>query len=139
VSKESLRHAYEATDFRVEDAPDGPFSLRVGEPSSTIDRLLTATGVNHWTYITACNPGSQLLSDAENARRMQELGGRVRELGFTTYHGKGVGTIGNWPPEPSLLVLGIDEPQAVALARQFGQAAILIGRLGEPARLLETG
>ncbi len=50
--------------------------------------------------------------------------------------GAGVGTGGDWPPEPSLLILGIREEDALHLARRFGQNAIVAGTLGEPARLV---
>jgi hypothetical protein len=135
-TKKSLLAAYKATNYWVDDAPCGPFHFRIGEQCPALDRLLSETGFNEWVYITACNPGSRHLPDAENASRMFELESRLRTLPCVICHGRGVGTIGDWPPEPSLLVLGLSEDQGLELGRSFGQAAIVVGRRGEPARLL---
>jgi hypothetical protein len=127
-SRDDLEAAYRATDYRVDDAPGGPFVIRIGE---RCDRLADVD----WAFVTACNPRSQRLSDEQNARRMTELetvvGGR-----WLFYPGHGAGRDGRWPPEPSLLIVGIVESDAVELARRFGQNAFVAGRAGEPARLV---
>jgi hypothetical protein len=132
---DSLRTAYESTEFWVDDAPSGQFYLRCGERSPTLDRLLTDAGLNDWIYITACNPGSRRLSDDENASRMQQLEAQLQALPCVIYHGRGVGTVGDWPPEPSLLVLRLGEREGLEIARTFGQNAIVAGTRDEPARL----
>src|SRR4029077_14063585 len=135
-SKESLRTAYEATDYWVDDAPGGAFHFRIGERSAQIDGLLAEIGFGDWVYITACNPMSRPLSDEANAGRMIQLETRLRALPCVAYHGRGVGTIGKWPPEPSLLALGLREDQGLELGREFSQAAIVVGSRGEQARLV---
>ena len=135
---DSLRASYEATEFWVDDSPCGPFYIRCGEQSPMLDRLLADSGMNDWIYITACNPAScQFLSD-ENVRLMQLLETKLRALPCVIYHGRGVGTVGDWPPEPSLLVLGLREDAGLEIARTFGQYAIVVGQHGEPARLSWT-
>ena len=131
----SLRGAYESTDYCVDDAPGGAFKIRCGERSPQVDHLLADAGLDDWVYITACNPGSHQLSDAENGRRMIALEARLQALPCVAYRGRGVGTAGDWPPEPSLLVLGLDEAQGLALGQEFGQVAIVVGRRGDKARL----
>jgi len=126
-----LKEAYEATDYRVGDL----FTIRCGALSAPLDALLTDHGHEHWAYITACNPGSLHLDAAENRRRMADLARRITCLGLPTLEGEGVGEGNDWPPEPSLLILGIGQTAAVELGREFGQVAIVIGRRGEPARL----
>lgn len=126
-----LKPAYEATDYRVGDR----FTIRCGERSPSLDALLAESGHDTWAFITAWNPGSTALDTAENLRRMTDLSDRIALLGLPTLEGEGVGTGGDWPSEPSLLVLGIGASEAVELGRAFGQVAIVIGRLGEPARL----
>ena len=59
----------------------------------------------------------------------------MKHHGFEFFHGWGVGTRGDWPPEPSLLVLGIDEEQARKVGAEFGQNAIVVGRTGAVAEL----
>lgn len=126
-----LRPAYEATDYRVGDR----FTIRCGERSPPLEALLTESGHDTWAFITAWNPGSIVLDTAENSRRMTDLCGRIALLRLPMLEGEGVGAEGDWLPEPSLLVLGIGASEALALGREFGQVAIVAGRLGEPARL----
>jgi len=132
-----LEVAYCATAFRV-DAPGSSFELRVGRTSEPLDRMLAGEGKSSWAYVTACNPGSEALPEAENAERMSQLQAEVRSAGHPFYPGEGKALHGGWPPEPSLLLLGIDADAARQLAARFDQEAILVGRRGEPARLRWT-
>lgn len=134
TDRERLRAAYEATDYRVDEGPRGGFTIRVGARSADADALLAATAAEAWAFITASNPRSVQLPAAENVARMARLERRVRERGLVAYAGTGVGA--DWPPESSLLVIGLAEPEAVAVAREFGQHAIVVGSRGTPARLV---
>jgi hypothetical protein len=129
-----LAAAYQATTYVV-DAPDGPLSLRVGRTHADLDRLLARHGVTSWAFVTAYNPGSIRLDDTANRARQRQLEEAARALGKAVLPGRGVGDDGTWPPEESLLVLGISEPEAVSLGRRFGQAAVVCGETGAPARL----
>lgn len=129
LDRDALEAAYLGTDYRVEDFPTGPFTIRIGEP-------IAALSAFDWAFVTACNPRSVLLSDEENARRMADFEKSVQHNGWRFYHGQGVSRDRRWPPEPSLLVVGINESEAVELAKAFGQNAIVAGRPGEPARLV---
>jgi Protein of unknown function (DUF3293) len=131
--RESLDAAYRATVYTAE-TPAGPVALRIGESNADLDRLLDARGVSSWAYVTAHNPGSRSAPSLENEACQRELRAAVAKTGFVFYEGAGVGH--GWPPEPSLLVLGISESDASALGRRFGQNAIVFGELGEPARLV---
>lgn len=137
--RERLQVAYEATAYRVDVGPRGGFVIRVGARCAEVDSLLAATGADTWAFITACNPRSVRLSDAENAARMARLERLVRQRGLEAHAGAGVGADAEWPAEPSLLVVGIAEGEAVALARAFDQHALVVGRSGEPARLVWLG
>lgn len=132
----SLEAAYRSTDYRVEDAPGGPFAIRVGQACPELDRLLAEMGEADWAYVTACNPGSVRLADDENARRTAELEALVRAGGWRFFRGHGVGRDGGWPPEPSLLILGMVETEEIDLGRRFGQNAVVAGRVGQVARLV---
>jgi hypothetical protein len=129
-----LEAPYRASTY-VADTPAGRLGIRVGQASEPLDRLLDDRGVTSWAYVTAYNPGSQRLPPEANAARQRQLEEAVR-VAYATYRGEGVGDDGRWPPEPSLLILGIDEPAAAALGRRFGQAAIVCGSRGEAARLV---
>jgi hypothetical protein len=118
-----LEAAYRATDYRA-----GDVTIRIGE--------VAAIDADSWEFITACNPGSVPLPDAENAERMARLEAEVHAAGFRFQRGEGVGRDGSWPPEPSLLILNADEPAASEFGRRFGQAAVVFGERGRPARLI---
>jgi hypothetical protein len=98
--------------------------------------LLVEEMVLQWAFVTAYNPGAQLLADYSNSSRQEELCKAVEQLGYSYLHGYGVGTITDWPPEDSILILGIDREQAESLGGQYGQKAIVVGRYLEPAKLI---
>jgi hypothetical protein len=131
-----LESAFLATDYRVDAGPDGPFVLRIGDPSPDADRLLARHARSEWAFVTACNPESELLTHSENEHRTAELEAVCLFRGWTFYAGMGVGRDGLWPPEPSFLMVGVSESEAIEVARHFGQHAIVAGRTGEPARLV---
>lgn len=125
--REELKAAYQDTDYRVDEFPTGPFTVHIGEPCPELAPV-------EWAFVTACNPHSQQLPEAENDRRMAELEDFVS--GRWQYHrGSGVGRDGTWR-EASLLIVGISEPDVVELARRYGQNAIVAGRARESARLV---
>lgn len=129
--RRKLSAAYTAALYRV--FTDPPFVLRVGEPSAELDALLTSHAADTWAFVTACNPGSVVLSGEENAVRMTRLLDVLS--GFTTYPGEGADPAGGWA-EPSVLVVGIGRTVAVEVAKAFGQNAILAGERGGPAELV---
>ena len=131
---DALRRAYQATDYRVSGAA-GPFSIRCGESCGPLDALLAAAKAESWAVITASNPRSVRLADAENRRRHEALVDAVRRRGLAHHPAIGVGDDGSWPAEHGLLVLGIDAAEAVALGRAFEQLAVVVGRRGGQARL----
>jgi len=129
-----LEAAYRNTCYIV-DHPDGVFGIRIGLACVRLDALLTKAGVATWAYVSACNPRSQPVAATDNAARHARLLTRVRALGLTACSGRGRADDGDWVEE-SLLILGLDEPAAVALGAAFGQNAVVVGRLGESARLV---
>ncbi|MFN0056368.1 MAG: DUF3293 domain-containing protein [Planctomycetales bacterium] len=136
---ESLRAAYLATAYQVDDAPGGPFVIRIGERSEPLDRLLETLRCSSWIYITACNPYSRPLDADENRRRMLQLEARLWKLNCRVFRGQGVGDDRHWPPEPSLLAVGLSESDGRLLGREFHQCAFVAGRRGEPAELVWLG
>lgn len=130
-----LEEAYFNTSYWVEDVKK-PFSFRVGKSSPQLEDLLKRHGTATWAYVTAYNPRSIPLTPVENERRNAELLHVVQDMGYRTLSGHGVGDDGMWPPEKSLLILGIDRHTAYELGRSFGQNAIVVGEEGRPPELL---
>jgi len=130
--------AYAKTDFDAV-TPAGTVRIRVGETNQTLDALLDSHQAGCWAFITAFNPGSRPLSDQENIHRHEQLRGLVSAAGYRWFEGQGVGQGTDWPPERSLLILGITLPEAIYLGRRFGQLAIVAGTRGEAACLQPCG
>jgi|LakMenEpi03Aug12_release.lakeMendotaPanAssembly.Ray.scaffolds.fasta_scaffold272044_3 hypothetical protein len=131
-----LDAAYRATSYLVAMPDGGRVVVRCGERSEPLERFLAEAGVDHWAFLTACNPRSTRLGDAENALRMTRLDAALRDRGREWLAGEGQGDAGDWPPEPSRLVLGIEEADAIAIGRLFEQNAIVAGSRGRAARLV---
>ena len=77
-----LHTAYKATIFAV-DAPGHRFTIRIGEHHPAVDQLAAnMLGVDKttWCHITAHNPRSEKLSNAENDRRTSALEHDLKEL-----------------------------------------------------------
>ena len=125
-----LEDAYRKTTY----AAGLSLKLRVGEPHGFLDDMLDFRGLEEYAYLTAWNPGSQKLSDAENRERQDKLKARLKGK-HPMVEGVATADDGAWSEE-SVLVLGIPRADALALAREFGQAALLAGRKGGAPELV---
>ena len=105
----------------------GNFVFKVGERSPELIALLKSFSTECWAYLTAENPQSHILSSEENAVRTERLEQRLKERGFQFLKGQGRSLDHSWPPENSFLVLGVAEKEAVELAVEWNQKALLIG------------
>lgn len=131
-----LAAAYLGTDYLVA-LPGGEVALRIGEPvPARLARELAAEGALEWAFLTAWNPASRVLDDHTNQARQSRLVAALREAGFPVWPGEGRGRDGRWPPEPSVLVPGLGEAEAVEWGRRFEQNAVVIGRTEGVARLV---
>ena len=136
-AREELRAAYTRAIYRADLEPE-PVYLRVGEPSPALDRWLAAQAARCFAFLSAANPGSVPLSDRENLLRSERLVARLREDGRVFERGESYeAASGGWR-EASLLVCGIERQAAIALARDFGQVALLLGEAGAAVELVFT-
>lgn len=124
LQRDTLARAYRRARYRVADDGAG-FDMGVGEACEPLRALMARHGVDTGAFLTACNPGSALQSDDDNRAAQALLRAAVDNAGFVVLDGAGLDPDGDWPPEPSLLVLGIDRQQAGALAERFGQNAFV--------------
>jgi len=127
--------AYRATRYEVDDG-GVRFAIRIDAPCAALDALLAARGVEEWAYLTAWNPGGQRAAEAANRAAQARLEAELAAAGRPFLRGASVADAGDWPPEPSLLVLGMPRAEALALAARYGQEAIVAGRRGGVAELL---
>lgn len=121
-----LIQAYLRTVYRLVEPR---FDVRIGRPNPALDRWLNQSGWGTYAFITACNPGSVLLPDAENKRRQdalfRALCAQGMQVPLPAVH---IGAGGDWPPEASWWIPELAAETAVALARQFGQNALVFGQ-----------
>lgn len=134
VVDSGLDAAYRATAYVVA-LDQGRISIRVDQHCKALDQLLHARGSKEWAFISACNPGSQPLPEKLNNERHAQLVVAVEKLGLSYYSGQGIPVSPGWQPECSLLILGIKPEDALQLAAQFGQNAILVGTSKSKAQL----
>ncbi len=119
----SLINAYSETEYRV--AQDFFFVLKVDVPSTELATLYKAKNVSCAAFITACNPFSRELNDADNAKRQAELMVELTRKSLSFIEGVGQHPSGDWPGEPSLLALGLTLEAAKSLGMAFEQNAII--------------
>jgi hypothetical protein len=109
--------AYRETEYQVTEGES--FLLRVDEPCPSLLGLYRAKNVSCAAFITACNPFSQELTDAENAVRQTELAAELKHRSLSYLQGVGQHPSGNWPGEPSFLALGLALEAAKSLGKVY--------------------
>ena len=116
--------AYKSTDYCVHAAP-GSFTLRVGKYSQPLSDLYRDTRQICGAFITAYNPLGELRDELTNQSAQGRLKEHLLALTPNVYDGEGKDPEGNWPGEPSLFALGLDEIAARLIGEQYRQDAII--------------
>ena len=99
--------------------------LKVSEYSHSLVELHKKHNCSTSALITACNPRSQILSDAENALRMTALAAEIEALGYAYLPAMAKDPQGRWPDEAGLWIAGLTKNEAEHIARSFEQNALL--------------
>lgn len=132
---EDLVEAYRATLYEVFGVEG--LTLRIGEADEGLSALMARHGASCAAFVTACNPRSEVLPDEVNRERGATLLADLVAEGCVCLAGQGRHPDGGWPPEPSLLVLGLDREAACGLGRRWDQNAIVwIGADATPQLVL---
>lgn len=126
--------AYRETHYRVDAAP--PFVLRIGEASARLRELHARWDVDASVFLTACNPESRSLDEAENTRRHEALREEIDRRGLRCLEGAGQHPSNGWPPERSFLVLGVDLDEAREWGARWQQNAVVWAGADAVPRLL---
>ena len=127
----SLIQSYNETEYHVFDPV---MVLKIGELNPELDSLLLEQGNKDWAFITASNPYSNLLPAGVNGARFALLKEAVKS--WLYFEGEGAGTGPLWKPEQSLLILGINENDAIEIGKSFEQNAIVVGKIHSPPELI---
>jgi len=126
---ETLRAAYAAAVYEAE-LPAGRITFRVG----AVPR--GPAPVEPLAIVTAYNPGHARPGEVDNRAANERLAATLARAGWDFHPALGRSADGRHR-EPSFAVAGIDVDRALAIARRFGQAAILYWN-GSEARLAWT-
>jgi hypothetical protein len=118
-----LVNAYRETEYHVTEGE--PFALRVDEPCPELLGLYRVKNVSCAAFITAYNPLSLELTDAENAVRQTELASELKRRSLSYLEGVGQHPSGGWPGEPSFLALGLALEAAKSLGKAYEQNAVI--------------
>ena len=122
-----LNTKYWAESIRTDDS--GSF-FEIGQNNAPFEKQLDEHGFQTFAFITAWNPGSQMLDQWHNQWRNLQLELELHPHCRLLRRGIGIGHEGDWPPEESFLALDIPLEKAVELAREFGQNAIVCWEKG---------
>jgi hypothetical protein len=128
--------SYLATDYVVLDG-GREIVVRIGQANSQLDVLLDAYGARHGVFITAHNPRSEPQPDSVNRAANDALRGVLAERGLVALPHIGRSPDGDWI-EHGFFVLDLPTVDALAIAAQFDQFAIVVSERGKRAELVLT-
>ncbi|WP_342804633.1 DUF3293 domain-containing protein [Alteromonas sp. M12] len=122
-----LLTAYKNAEYVVfaDGLADNQFVMLVDKYCDALQRLMYQKDCKQAAFITAYNPRSHLLPESQNRNAHTHLKNQIQQLGFKFINGQGQDPKGHWPAEKSLLVLNIDKHQAMNIAKQWGQNALI--------------
>ncbi len=126
-----LIKSYVDAEYHVDDFEQ---PIMVGQKSEELNAIMEEHGVVTWSLITAFNPASERNLAEANETRNQKLKEDLR--GYTVFEAEGRDKTGQWEPERSFLVLGIDRDTTILLAEKYGQLAILFGNVNSEAEMI---
>lgn len=137
TKRAELENAYRATSYRV-FLPAGSFELRIDAACPVLAEWLAGRGETGFAIITACNPGGEKADAGRNAERQSALECDLLEGNYEPYAAENVADSGDWPVEESCFVPDIALEDALALAEDYGQNAIVWGGADGIPRLAWT-
>ena len=133
-----LSSAYSQTRYIIELGAAVSVGLQPGHACPDLDAWLLAHELESLYLITACNPRSQLCSEAQNQVAMQRLSEALQQRNWRCWPARNEALANDWPVEPSLAVVDCPLPAVLQLAEQFGQYAILEHPRGQSSQLRFT-
>ncbi|MDN3652692.1 DUF3293 domain-containing protein [Thalassotalea ponticola] len=117
-----LLNAYLQTDYIIDDEI-GLWVMNIGQKEPTLSRYLHRFDQPTAAFLTAYNPMSKRLTEAQNEQRHKQLIASLNKQNMKYLTGYGAGKDDSWPAEKSVFILNITKQQADQLALEFEQAA----------------
>ncbi len=115
--------AYVDTNYCV--LGEESFIINVGKFNKKLIRFFENYHEHSCAFITACNPYSRIVCDADNFLFQRELAADLDGYRLTYVAGIGLHPSNKWPGEESFLILGIDIDFAKKIGKKFKQNAIV--------------
>ncbi len=110
--------------------------IRIGQRNPGLDELLEHNQAAAAAFVTASNPNGERRSFEENEKATLSLRQSPLVVGHPWFRGEGRDPEGRWPPEPSLLIVGIPRREAEGLGAMLRQNAIVYIEKGSKAELV---
>lgn len=133
----NLIEAYRAAIYEI-DVAGSTLALRIGRLAPRLDQLLSEAGVSEGAVLTAYNPASIPLCEAENRAAHENLAREIRHRGLKFFSTRARDSHGNWPDEPGFLIAGVTREEATSLAHRLGQNGFVYVAPGIPPELVLT-
>ena len=121
-----LLKAYEQTDYWCAGlGRNDDFILNINQFQPDLKVIYEIFSLNCAAYLTAFNPFSKSLSEAENEQRQNALIKKLESKGYSCLAGEGRPRTVEWKSEPSVLVPGLSQEDACLIGREFQQNAVV--------------
>lgn len=117
-----LLDAYRQTIYRCEDLP---IELKISETSQAADQLMSDIGIRRITVLTAWNPGSELLDEADNHAWNQQLRLKIEMLRKPFWEGVNIAVDDSWPAEEAFWIADLNSFERDQLANEYQQNAVV--------------
>ena len=129
-NQKALIKAYENTLYKVFNPQ---IVISVNNTSNELKTLLFNLNKTEWAYITPYNPFGKSYTDEENEEFFNLMLQDIKDYKYFIGEGQGIDT--TWPPEKSVLIVGISKAAAIQLGNKYNQNAIVVGEKGDVAKL----
>lgn len=130
----TLVQAYIQTDFALFGETELIFNA--GRTSPALDVAMVWRDSDRAAFLTAYNPFSKDVGEEANRKAQSALLSDLDCMGLDWIVGEGRDPSGEWPGEPSVLVLGIARQQALELGHAYQQNALVWCQVGRPSELV---
>lgn len=124
-----LHAAYLATEYTC-----GRFVLQIGRPHPYFSDFLAREAYVNYAFLTAWNPRSLVLGEAENRQRGEKLKQHLEAQGIIYIPGGAHDPKGEWPVEEGYFVFNAATDRVLEIAGAWEQNAVVLGvRKGKPS------
>ena len=119
----NLKNAYRNTIFRI--FSNTPFDLKIDVYSKALNQCFKYHNAKTCTIITAYNPYSKRITDAENIKKNIALLSEINKSGFNYLDAIGLDPQNEWEGEASFFIFNISQLEAQRMGNKYQQNAIV--------------